>query len=354
MRLLLLACMAVSTLTAAPVEIVPPEWRGAVQPQVAVAPSGRIHVVFGKDTAIYHTSSADGRAFSVPVKVGELEKLALRMRRGPRVTATDRLLLVTAISHADGNLHAWTSADGGKMWREGAPLNSTAKAAREGLHALAGDGRGLVAAVWLDLRSGGTELRGRVSRDGGATWGADASIYASPDGHICECCVPGVALGPRGEIAAMWRNWLGGARDLWATMSTDGGEHFAPARKLGSGSWKLQGCPMDGGGLAVSADGGLLSAWRREGRVFTASGPEEETLLATQAAQPLIVRSGPRVATFWEAGGAVWTRVDDGQARIIAAHGHMASAAALRKGFIVIWEEVDSGSVRLFAESVAE
>jgi hypothetical protein len=67
------------------VEAIPPELRGAVQPQVAVAPSGRIHVVFGKDTAIYHTASANGRSFSAPVKIGELEKLALRMRRGPRI-----------------------------------------------------------------------------------------------------------------------------------------------------------------------------------------------------------------------------------------------------------------------------
>ena len=44
-----------AALTASPVEILTPELRGAVQPQVAVAPSGRIHVVFGKDNAVFHT-----------------------------------------------------------------------------------------------------------------------------------------------------------------------------------------------------------------------------------------------------------------------------------------------------------
>lgn len=349
-RLLLLASLSVSTLTAAPLEILPPELHGAVQPQVAVAPSGRIHVVFGRDSAIYHTSSADGRTFSPPVKVGALEKLALGMRRGPRATATDRLLLVTAISHADGDLHAWTSADAGQTWRETAPLNTTANAAREGLHALAGDGRGLVAAVWLDARGGGAELRGRVSRDGGATWGADTRIYASPDGHICECCAPSAAIGPRGEIAAMWRNWLGGARDLWAAVSTDGGAHFAAAHKLGSGSWKLQACPMDGGGLAVGAEGRLLTAWRRESSVFTTSGLDAETLLAVKAAQPLVISNGPKLATLWEAGGAVWLRVNDRAPENFAAHGRMASAAPLGAGFIVVWEESDGATVRLVAD----
>src|SRR5450432_4403608 len=82
----------------APVEIIPVELRGAVQPQVAIAPGGRIHVVFGKDTSIYHTTSADGRSFSPPVKIAQLEKLALRMRRGPRLSATDKVIVVSAIS----------------------------------------------------------------------------------------------------------------------------------------------------------------------------------------------------------------------------------------------------------------
>src|SRR5688500_14861822 len=124
------------------VEITTPQLRGALQPQVAIAPSGRIHVVFGKDGAVYHTTSDDARVFTPPVKVGQFEKLALKMRRGPRVTATDKTILVTAISHADGNLHAWTSADGGKTFREGASINSKPKSAGEGLQAVAGDGLG--------------------------------------------------------------------------------------------------------------------------------------------------------------------------------------------------------------------
>ena len=260
-RLFLFIAVA-ATLAAAPVEITPSELRGAVQPQVAVAPSGRIHIVFGKDNAVFHTTSPDGLAFSAPVKIGELEKLALKMRRGPRVTATDKLVLVTAISHADGNVHAWTSADSGKTWKENTRLNTVDKSAREGLQALAGDGRGLVAAVWLDLRGKGTEPWCRVSRDGGATWADDVSIYQSPDGHICECCVPNMAISPTGEIAAMWRNWLDGSRDFYMSTSRDG-RTFSPAQKLGTGTWKLNACPMDGGGIAFTPTGKWLAIWRR-------------------------------------------------------------------------------------------
>jgi len=255
---LLLAAAALSilarTAAGAPIEVLTPDLRGAVQPQVAVTPSGRVHVVFGKENAIYHTTSPDGRGFSPPFKIGTLDKLALGMRRGPRVTATDQTVLITGISHADGNLHAWTSGDAGRTWKESDSINTAPKSASEGLHALTGDVRGLVAVVWLDLRGKGMELWGRISRDGGATWAGDISIYQSPDGHICECCVPNVAISPAGEIAVMWRNWLGGSRDLYLSTSRDG-RTFSAAQKLSTGTWKLNACPMDGGSLAYAPAG---------------------------------------------------------------------------------------------------
>src|SRR4051812_30835765 len=78
---------------AEPVELVPPELSGVIQPQVAVAPGGRIDVAFGKGEAIYYVGSSDkGRTFFKPVEVGELPKLALGLRRGPRIAATDKMI----------------------------------------------------------------------------------------------------------------------------------------------------------------------------------------------------------------------------------------------------------------------
>ena len=352
---LLLAAAVVSLLTAtvgaAPVEILPSELRGAVQPQVAVAPSGRIHVVFGKDNAVYHTTSPDGRTFSAPVKIGELEKLALRMRRGPRVTATDKRVLVTAISHTDGNVNAWTSADNGKTWKESAPLNTAPKSAREGLQALAGDGRGLVAAVWLDLRGKGTELWGRISRDGGATWAADASIYQSPDGHICECCVPSVAISQTGEITAMWRNWLGGSRDLYMATSRDG-RTFSPAQKLGTGTWKLNGCPMDGGSIALSPGGEWLATWRRERTAFTSTSAVPEKLLASNAVQPLVGFAGKTPLTLWESNGALMLQRGTDQPERFAESATAASLASGPDAATVVWESDGGGKKTVLLDHI--
>ena len=60
-------------------------------------------------------------------------------------------------------------------------------------------------------------------------------------------------------------------------ISTDGGRTFH-AQKLGEGTWPLNACPMDGGGLVVDAKG-PLTAWRRGGSLFVARPGERETEL---------------------------------------------------------------------------
>ena len=338
---------------AAPVEIIPPELRGAVQPQVAIAPSGRIHVVFGKDTAIYHTASADGRSFSAPVKVGELDKLALRMRRGPRISATDKLIVVTAISHAEGSLHSWTSADRGATWKEGPKLNDTDKSAREGLHAMSGDGKGFVLATWLDLRSGGAEMWGASSQDGGATWGVNALIYKSPDGHICECCHPSVAVDAAGRVAVMWRNWLGGSRDLYLATSSDRGKTFGAAQKLGAGTWKLNGCPMDGGAVAINSKGEPLAVWRREKAVFASSPIVPEQRLADAGNQALVLSTSKGTVYLWESAAGLMIQRNDGWPERFADDARMVAGAALPKGgAVVAWESTAGGKVTIVAEPI--
>lgn len=314
-RLLLSATiglLSVFAVAESPVEITTPELRGAVQPQLAVSPRGKTAAVYGKGNAIYFTADDGALRFSVPVKVGELEKLALKMRRGPRVAVTDQAILITAISHADGNLHAWFSSDGGKTFQPKAALNSVAGTAREGMHALAGDGNGKVALVWLDGRGGGTQLWGRFSTDGGATWGTEQKIYASPDGHICECCHPNVAFSPTGEIAVMWRNWVQGSRDLYAVTSRDLGKTFSPAQKLGEGTWKLNACPMDGGSVAASPAGKWSAVWRREAAVYTHPWGTAEVQVAQEGKQPVIGYAGKEPVIIWEQGKALQMQFGSG------------------------------------------
>jgi BNR repeat-like domain len=261
----------------------PAEFAG-VQPQLS-AVGRRVALVFGEGQNIYFAGSRDGgRTFTSPVLVPSRGNLALGRRRGPRVAIVGNAVVVTAILATElgaGDLFAWRSTDDGRSWSAPLRLNRVVASAREGLHGLGGSGQ-RVTAAWLDLRAPGTHLWSAISNDAGATWAEDRQVYDSPSGTICQCCHPSVAISPKGEISLMFRNSLDGARDMYLTTSHDGGQSFAAATKLGDGTWKLEGCPMDGGGLAVDgrAAGGIVSVWQRERGIFLAGPGRPEQRLA--------------------------------------------------------------------------
>ncbi len=171
-------------------------------------------------------------------------------------------------------------------------------------------GHGLLFAVWLDHRTGtqGKRLYGAASKDGGATWSKNVLVYESPSGTICQCCHPSAVIDASGAIHVMWRNALDGNRDMYLAHSTDGGATFSPAEKFGAGSWALEACPMDGGGLGIGAHGKLVSIWRRESDVYLAQeGGREEKVEAGKDAALAIGPGG--VYAVWTSAGAVRARI---------------------------------------------
>jgi hypothetical protein len=323
--------------------IEPPAETTYKQPQVAVRGSVAA-VAWGSGNTILFAKSADGgRRFGTPVKVAEAGMISLGMHRGPRIAMTPSAIVISAVygakgRGADGDLLAFRSTDGGATWSKGVRVNDRAAAAREGLHAMAADGE-FVYAVWLDDRDGGKELYGASSSDGGATWSGNRRIYHSPDGHICECCHPSLAVRAGGrEIYAMFRNWLGGSRDLYLATSVDGGMSFE-ARKLGEGTWPLNACPMDGGGLAVDSKG-PLTVWRRDSTVFMARPGSPEIKVGTGKDPAL---AGDTV--LWSAADGLHMKHGAGKSVLLDASGAYPSAAGDANVTIAAWE--DHGGIRI-------
>jgi hypothetical protein len=282
----------------------------AHEPQLAVSGSFT-GLTYGAGDSIYFVSSRDGgKTFTSPVRVGGAPVIPLNRHRGPRIAISGGTIVVTAVAgktpstaqHAhglpsDGDLVAWRSTDWGLTWSKGTVVNDVPGATTEGLHTIAADAHGNLFAAWLDHRGEkGTKLYGARSTDGGITWSKNVAIYASPDGSICECCHPSAVFDGDGRILVMFRNSLGGSRDLYLTKSHDG-VSFSKPERLGTGTWKINGCPMDGGGLVV-ANGRIVSAWRREHDIFLASPGENEVDLGSGT--DVSISAGPGgVYTIW-------------------------------------------------------
>jgi photosystem II stability/assembly factor-like uncharacterized protein len=273
------------------------------QPQL-VTGNGIVALTFGAGNAVYFASSPERELrFSKPVKVVEAGKLALGRHRGPRIAVTSSSIVISAIAGekgggADGDLLAWRSTDGGKSWSQGVAVNDVPAAAREGLHAMASDGKNLLFTAWLDLRAKGTRLYGSASSDGGKTWSRNVLVYESPEGTICQCCHPSVAFDGNGRIYVMWRNVLAGNRDMYVVRSADGGKTFQQAEKLGRGAWELNACPMDGGGLGLTSRGQVVSAWRRQQDIFLAPAGGTEKRI-DHGKDPAIVVSNDQPYLAW-------------------------------------------------------
>jgi hypothetical protein len=272
------------------------------QPQLAAAGNETV-LVFGSAESIWFARSLDnGSTFSRPVKIAVLPKLLLGRHRGPRVAISKGVILVSAIA-AGSDLFCWRSTDGGRSWSKPSVLNDHATSAREGLQAMAADDQGHVAAAWLDDRiPGGKRLWGTFSQDAGATWSKNVLLYESPSGAICPCCHPSLLSLGNGEFAAMWRNVIEGSRDFYV-LRIRNGKPVSPAIKQGQGSWRLDACPMDGGGLTAFR-GEIFSAWRREHNIYLAEpGRPERDLGPGQ--DPAIAANGKGVSVIWSSGKAI-------------------------------------------------
>lgn len=320
------------------------------QPQLA-ATDKLVAVTFGSGNSIYYSGSRDlGATFSNPVKVADVGSLMLGKHRGPRVAITADAIVISAVTDPQGNgaLLTWRSLDGGRTWSTGGKVNDAPRATREGLHAMAAGPGGRLYAVWLDLRhvvpgKPGTELYGAYSTDNGATWSKNIAVYKSPTGSICQCCHPSLMFDAKGELTVMWRNDIGENRDMYLSRSSDGGLTFGVAEKLGSGTWKINACPMDGGGVTKSAEGKMVTVWRRGTDVYLAPEGGAETLLHA-GKDPAIAANREGVFAAWSAPDGVFVRVPGKLEPVTLDHeGGFAQLVAVPNGpVIAAWERKGS------------
>lgn len=274
----------------------------AAQPRLATTTAGRVYLAYGNGSAVYVARSDDaGTSFAPAVAVASVPKLMLGLRRGPRVAAHGENVTLTFIAH---ELLAVHSSDGGRTWSAPLVLNTVPTSAREGLQDLAGGPDGRLFVTWLDLRNGKMELWGAESADAGRTWGANARVYQSPDKSICECCHPTALFDAAGNLAVMWRNEIAGNRDLWLAVRPVGAKDFGAARKLGTGTWNLKACPMDGGALVALGDGRFASVWQRAGEVFFCP-PDGHEIKLGAGKQPLVTLEDGKPVVLWQQGAVL-------------------------------------------------
>jgi len=327
-------------------QVLVPCGKGAREPQISVGADGHVALAWGSNGDIHCCAGdpEDRMRFAHVRSVSRNLRYSVGMRRGPRVALLDGDQVVLTVIGGekgggnDGDVWAWP-AD--------VRVNSAAGSAREGLQALARGPKGVVYCTWIDLRSGKPQIYGALSSDAGKTWTNEALVSGAAE--ICPCCAPSVCFDAQGGVCVMWRGVSEGARDMQLARSSDAGKTFGGATKLGSGTWKLDACPMDGGAL-VDLGGKVTAVWRREKSIYLASDAASETLVGT-GEQPWI--AGGTVVWLEKRGGKLFTLAPGAkQQETLAefANEPVIAASPDGKSFLyAVWEmgEGDQSYVRL-------
>ncbi len=285
------------------------------QPQLASAP-GLTAMVFGNGNSIWFSASRDnGQTFSAATEVAKVPVLALGRHRGPRVIIEGKTIVVSAVygeklatgQHAhglpeNGDLVAWRSTDEGHSWSKPVVINDAPGSAREGLHAMTAGGQHELAAAWLDLRATGTRLYGAYSTDDGATWSKNVLLYEAPGGTICQCCDPSLVFSDKHQVQVMFRNVNDGSRDMYLAAWNLSGQ-VSPPLKLGNGSWQINACPMDGGGM-VRVGSNTVTVWRRQETVYLDEPGHPEVALGN-GKDVAITKSAKGIYVAWSGASGI-------------------------------------------------
>ena len=195
-------------------------------------------------------------------------------------------------------------------------------------------------AAWREeLKYGNATLR-TVTTDGTVARVTDddyvyGDIEFSPDGRYLS-----YARSFGTEMIIRQKLTHGGSRDLY-TMRLKDAKPAGPVAKQGEGTWKLDACPMDGGGLAVR-DGQIASAWRREHDIYLAAPGKPEVKVGSG----MDVAFGANAKGFYVA----WTTPTGialhgpgaSNAEQVSATGAFPALVALPDGgMLLAWEEKD-------------
>ncbi|HEY4327534.1 MAG TPA: hypothetical protein VGN20_26350 [Mucilaginibacter sp.] len=317
------------------------------QPQISIDNAGIVRVVFGKNDSIFCSTSLDkGSSFSKRVLVGVVSKMHLGMARGPQLASSAHYSLITAMDQT-GNIHFFLLDNRKGTWRNKGLVNDIKSSAPEGLMNIACDNQDNFYATWLDLRLNKRNNIFFSSLPAGRTqWIRNTLVYQSPDEHVCECCRPSIAV-KGSNVAVMFRNWLNGSRDLYLATSSNKGQTFNTAVKLGTGTWKLNACPMDGGSLNFNANNTINTAWQRQGTIYYCKAGENEKELGKGRDCSISTNTNEILVTMSDGGNLKYKNVQTNKETLVGKGSYLKTLILSDSHVVCVWEEDHTIKIRV-------
>jgi hypothetical protein len=160
------------------------------------------------------------------------------------------------------------------------------------------------------------------SADMGETFMGETTASLNTGGKVCECSPANIVVSGNAAVL-LYRNYLDGVRNIWASVSKDGGKTFSAAYQFDSSGFKPATCPASAPHGTILADtlyAVYASGEGAEGLVYLSKFSLSTMALTTSALTgqvPGIVQQNfPRISGYGAAAAIVWTQTAGGNNQV--------------------------------------
>src|SRR6185295_4545046 len=226
---------------------------GNLHPRIVTDGAGNPVIIWGRmsDQSVF-ISRWNGSAFTTPVNVNpSWLTVATASWMGPDIAARDDTVYVVmkqTPEDTDHPIYIATSFDGGTTFSDPVQVDFIADSISR-FPTVAIDASGNPIVGFMKFNSSFSDSRWAVTKssDYGNTFSTDikASGWSGGGATVCDCCTGSITVS--GNIVCMlYRDNLSSIRDMWAGISTDGGDSFTEGIGIDQGNWILLSCPSSG------------------------------------------------------------------------------------------------------------
>ena len=248
-------------------ELSSPAGAGSGQPNLTVAPNGRVYLSWierlAENRFLLRFSVKEKDSWSTPRVIAEGENWFVNWADFPSMIALKdgslaaHWLVKSAPGTYDYNVTISRSFDSGKTWEKPFIPHRDGVQAEHGFVSLLQAKDGSLAAIWLDGREmkaakeshdhghGDMTLRYvKIKRDGTLT---DESLL---DTKVCECCQTSAVMTSEGAVAVYRDRSDDEMRDISIVRLRNG--KWSEPKTLFPDNWKINGCPVNGPSIAAA------------------------------------------------------------------------------------------------------
>ena len=259
------------------VEINSPAGTGSEEPNVSVAPDGRIFLNWLEPASprghVLRFSTGGKQGWSMPRTVAQGTNWFVNAADFPEKVW---LTMISPESEAY-NINIAFSRDAGATWAKPIVPHRDGTKRQHGFVSLFPTADGRLGAIWLDGRKMKDEETGDMALMY-TTIGSDGRLAdeTTLDGRACECCQTAATVTPDGMLAVYRDRSDKEVRDISIVRYTN--SRWLPSEPLTKDGWEIDGCPING--PAISSSGrNVAVAW------FTAAGekPRVSVLMSSDS-----------------------------------------------------------------------